>query len=81
MTLRRVTVECYAGSRADERPRKIQIRGREHVVATLLCESVEESLATKERTRHYKILTDDGLILSVVRKDDGAWFLDSERSD
>jgi len=79
MPLRRVRVECYAGARADERPRRIIIRGREHFVASLLGEFVEESVATKGRIRRYRVMTDDGLVLEVRRESDGVWYLDSER--
>jgi len=75
MTLRTVRVECYAGGRADETPRRISFGGREHVVARLLAESVEESLASNRQMRRYKVLTDEGLVLEVVRSSDGAWHL------
>jgi len=75
MTLRPVRVECYAGSRADETPRRISFDGREHVVASLLAESIEESLASNQQTRRYKVLTNEGLVLEVVRSSDGAWRL------
>jgi hypothetical protein len=75
MTLRTVRVECYAGGRADETPRRISFDGREHVVARLLAESVEESLAANQQTRRYKVLTEEGLVLEVLRSSDGAWRL------
>jgi len=75
MTLRTVRVECYAGGRADETPRRISFDGREHVVARLLAESVEESLAPNQQTRRYKVLTEEGLVLEVVRSSDGVWRL------
>lgn len=75
MKLRTVRVECYAGGRADETPRRIGFDGREHVVARLLGESVEVSLASNQQTRRYKVLTDEGLVLEVVRSSDGAWHL------
>ena len=75
MTLRTVRVECYAGGRADETPRRINFDGREHVVARLLAESVEESLAPNQQTRRYKVLTEEGLLLEVVHSSDGAWRL------
>lgn len=73
-----IRVECYAGGRADERPRRILIGGRQHVVARLLCESVKESLVEKERTHRYVILTNEGLVLEILRNSDGAWYLQSE---
>jgi len=77
--MRRISVECYAGQRGDERPRRVTINGQKHVVARLLSEAVEQSLGSKEDTRHYKILTEDGLVLDVVRTNDGEWYLESER--
>jgi hypothetical protein len=79
MPLHRVIVECYAGARADERPRRIIIRGREHFVTSLLAEFVEESAATKGQIRRYKVLTDEGLVFDVRRDSDGVWYLESER--
>ena len=75
MTLRTVRVECYAGGRADETPRRISFDVHEHVVARLLAESVEESLASNHQTRRYKVLTEEGPVLEVVRSSDGAWHL------
>lgn len=75
MTRRTVRVKCYAGGRGDETPRRISFDGREYVVARLLAESVEESLASNQQTRRYKVLTDEGLVLEVVRTSDGAWSL------
>lgn len=76
MTLRPIKVECYAGSRADETPRVISVDGREHVVARLLAESVEESLESNQQTRRYKVLTDEGIVLEIVRSGD-SWRLES----
>ena len=75
MRLRTVRVECYSGGRADETPRRISFDGREHVVARLLAESVEESLAPNQQTRRYKVVTELGLVLEVVRSSNGAWQL------
>jgi hypothetical protein len=75
MKLRTVSVECYAGGRADETPRRITFDGREHLVARLLAESVEDSFAANQQIRRYKVLTDEGLVLEVVRSGDGAWGL------
>ena len=75
MTLRTVRVECYVGGRAEQTPRRIGLDGHEHVVARLLEESVEESLASNQQSRRYKVLTEEGLVLEVVRSSDGAWRL------
>lgn len=77
MALDRISVECYAGARADERPRRITIGGREHLVARLLGESVEETFSGGERTRRFKVLTDEGLVLEVLHASDGDWYLES----
>jgi hypothetical protein len=75
MTLRPIRVECYAGGRADETPRRIIIDGREHVVTRLLAESIEQPLGSNQQSRRYSVLTDEGLVLEVVRSTDGAWRL------
>lgn len=77
MTLRPIRVECYAGTRADETPRRISVDGREHVVARLLAESVEQALGSNQQYHRYRILTNEGLVLEVVRSTDGAWCLES----
>ena len=70
-----IRVEFYAGSRGDERPRRVTIDGRKHVVARLLAESVEESAVTKARTRRYRVLTSEGMVLEILCTADGEWFL------
>lgn len=77
MPLHPVRVECYAGTRADESPRRIYLNGCEHVVARVLAESVEEPLKSREQMRRYKILTDQGLALEIRRSSDGSWYLAS----
>jgi len=76
MITQRIMVECYAGGRADERPHRVTIEGREHIVARLLAESVEELPETRVRTRRYRVLTLEGLVLKIVCTNDGQWFLD-----
>ena len=73
----RINVECYAGARADERPRRILIEGREFRVTRLISESVDESADSRERIHRYRVLTDAGIVFEVVHKSDG-WYLDSE---
>ena len=68
-------VECYSGGRADETPRRIIFDDAVHVVARLLSESVEQSDATKKETRRYKVLTDQGEVLEIVRSPEGTWRL------
>jgi hypothetical protein len=75
MPLRPIRVECYAGSRSNETPRRIIVDGREYVVAQLLAESIEESSGSNEQTRRYKVRTDEGMVLEVVRTSDGGWRL------
>jgi hypothetical protein len=70
-----VEVECYCGGRADERPRSMIIGGRRHAVARLLSESIEESVEKRDRIHRYSILTDDGLVVELVRTADRRWFL------
>jgi hypothetical protein len=77
MMPRAIRVGCYAGGRADETPRRISFDGREHAVARLLAESIEESLGSNQQARRYKVLTDEGLVLEIIRSSDGTWGLAS----
>ena len=76
MSRDRIIVQCYAGARGDEHPRRVIINGREHLVTRLIEESVEESVDTRVRTHRYKVLTDAGTVLEVLHADDG-WYLES----
>lgn len=75
MKLHSVRVECYAGTRSDESPRRIYLDGRAHLVARVLAESIEEPLASRRQVRRYKMLTDEGFVVEVVRASDGSWYL------
>jgi len=70
-----ILVECYAGGRADERPRRVTIGNREYFVSRLLGEWVDVPLGSNQQERRYKTLTTDGLVLDIVRSTDGAWRL------
>jgi hypothetical protein len=76
MKLRRVQVECYAGGRADERPRRVREDDREHVIASLLSSSVEESFRFRARSYRYSVLTEEGLVLVLIRESNGDWYLE-----
>ena len=71
-----VQVECYAGSRADERPRRVYIEGRRHTVARLLSSSTEQAQAATVRVRRFRVVTEDGWRLDLVRTAEGDWFLE-----
>ena len=73
----RIDVECYAGARADEHPRRIIVQRCEHVVSRLVSESLEESVDRGERTHFYQVLTSDGLVLELLRIGDH-WYLESD---
>jgi hypothetical protein len=77
MNPRRIEVDCYAGGRADERPRRVIIDGREHIIARLLGSSVEESAATRDRTLRFRVETDEGRVLVIRRDPAGEWYLES----
>lgn len=77
-----IEVECYSGGRADERPRSVTIRGRKYLVARLLSESIEESetqAGLRERKHRYRVLTEEGRVLEIVRNQDGSWMVSSAR--
>jgi len=71
-----IQVECYAGSRADERPRRVLIEGRPYRVARLLSSSIEQSLADTAPTRRFRVITEDGWQLDLICTADGDWFLE-----
>ena len=81
VTLKLIEVECYAGSRADQTPRRVHIEGRSHMIRRLLGESIEESLDKRTRAHRYRLLTDEGLVLEIIRADGGKWFLKSITRD
>lgn len=73
-------VEFYSGGRADERPRSVTIGGRKHLIALLLSKSLEEfdTPAGRRHRRHrYRVLTEDRLVLELVRNQDGSWLVSS----
>jgi hypothetical protein len=73
-----IQVECYAGSRADERPRRVCIKGRDYMVARLLSSSIEQSLMTNAPARRFRVVTEDGWQLDMVCTASGDWFLERE---
>lgn len=78
----KIEVECYSGGRSDERPRSVTIRGRKHLVARLLSESIEESetqAGVRERKHRYRVLTEDRCVLELVRNQDGSWVVSLAR--
>jgi hypothetical protein len=80
MTSQPIEVECYAGGRSDERPSSVTIGGLKHTVARLLSESIEERvdvISARRRRHRYRVFTEDGLVLELIRMEDGSWFLDS----
>jgi hypothetical protein len=51
------------------------IGGREHLVARLLEETLDESSDSKAQRRRFKVLTDEGIVLDVIRSGDGSWYM------
>ena len=72
-----IEVECYAGSRADERPRRVFVNGHEHRVARLRSSSIEQPLATTAILRRFRVITEAGLQLDLIRTADGDWFIET----
>ncbi|HKA20259.1 MAG TPA: hypothetical protein VKN18_18370 [Blastocatellia bacterium] len=70
-----ILVECYAGGRAEEHPRRVTIGNRVYLVSRLLGEYLEVPLNSNQQLRWYKVLTEAGLVLEIVRSTDGAWRL------
>jgi len=76
MPLSRVLVECYAGSKAFERPRRIVIDSVVHEAVEATALSVEEEVASRVRRHRFEVLIDDGRKLLLVRQGD-QWFLET----
>jgi hypothetical protein len=76
MELMKLNVECYAGRKADERPVRFELEGRQYLVETVLDQWYgPESI-------FYKVRADDGN-LYILRQQtsipDGMWDLVSFR--
>jgi hypothetical protein len=75
MNFQQVEVECYSGSRAEERPRRVTIDGRRHSVARLLSQSTEQAVESGELISRYKVITEEFLIIELIRTSGGIWYL------
>jgi hypothetical protein len=76
MPLIPVLVECYEGSKAYERPRRILIDGSTHQVIRAAALSVEEDAASRVRRHRFEVLIEDGRRLVLIRQGD-QWFLET----
>jgi len=76
MALVSVSVECYAGSKPFERPRRVLIDGLTHEVIRAVASSVEEDAVSRRRRDRFEVLIDDGRKLVLIRQDD-EWFLET----
>jgi len=76
MELMKLSVECYSGRKADERPVRFRLEGRQYVVETVLDHWYDPKSVS------YKVRADDGN-LYILRQQtatlDGAWDLVSFR--
>ena len=79
MELAPIQVECYAGGRADERPRRIVIDGSEFIVTRLIAESNEEAIESKKRIKRFTVLTERGQTIDLRCTESGDWQLVSMR--
>jgi len=72
----KLTVECYAGRKADERPVRFCLDEREYLVEEVLDQWYGEDCVS------YKVLADDGnlyILRQQTSTPDGAWELVSFR--
>jgi hypothetical protein len=76
MPLTPVLVECYAGSKAFERPRRILIDGLSHEVIRAAPLSVEEDAASRLLRHRFEVLIQDGRRFVLIRQGD-QWFLET----
>jgi hypothetical protein len=76
MELMKVNVECYAGRKADERPVRFGLEGRQYFVETVLDQWYDPE------NIFYKVRADDGnlyILRQQTSTPDGAWDLVSFR--
>lgn len=71
-----VQVKCYAGSRADELPRRVTIDKVEMFITQVIDSSVEESSCSRERIYRFKVITEDGSVLKLLKSVEGDWYLE-----
>jgi hypothetical protein len=76
MTLIPVSVECYSGSKASERPRRILAGATVYEVIRATAFSVQEDVASRHRRYRFEVLTEDGSQLILIRDGDH-WFLET----
>jgi len=76
MELMKLSVECYAGRKADERPIRFQLEGRHYRVETVLDQWYDP------QSIFYKVRADDGnlyILRQQTSTPDGVWDLVSFR--
>jgi hypothetical protein len=76
MPLISVVVECYAGSKAFERPRRILLGELVHEITETIASSVHEDAASRQRCHRFEVLIADGRRLSLMRLGD-QWFMET----
>jgi uncharacterized protein (UPF0128 family) len=76
MNMTKVNVECYSGRKADERPIRFRLEGKQYVVEAVLDQWYDpESI-------FYKVRADDGnlyILRELMFTPDGTWDLVSFR--
>jgi uncharacterized protein (UPF0128 family) len=76
MNMTKVNVECYSGRKADERPIRFRLEGKQYVVEAVLDQWYDpESI-------FYKVRADDGnlyILRELMFTPDGTWGLVSFR--
>jgi hypothetical protein len=81
MGLTRIKVECYAGGRADERPRRVILGDRVHTIARLIESSIEESARSRDRIHRFRVMTEDGIVLDILRDERGEWYINQAEGE
>ncbi|HEY4742103.1 MAG TPA: hypothetical protein VIH76_16010 [Candidatus Acidoferrales bacterium] len=75
MTMNEIRVQCYSGFKADERPQKFTLRGRDFIV-----QEVDDQWYSPAAV-YFRVLADDGNYY-VLRHDEeqDSWTLDAFRA-
>ncbi|HEU4388012.1 MAG TPA: hypothetical protein VFV34_09465, partial [Blastocatellia bacterium] len=68
--------ECYSGSRGDESPRRVIAGEIIYDVIRILERAVVRDSASGTESRRFRVLLDDGRIVTLTKRESGDWHAD-----
>ena len=73
----RVIVECYSGGQADESPRRLTAGEFTFEIVRVLERAVIRDSASGTESKRFRVLLDDGRIVTLSRIETGDWYAES----